>query len=122
MNHVKSPKQKADLLYKFLLRYGNTPVFDIELLCGKELGNMTKEEINLEERCYRDFLLYISDTIRGIEYDDKLMESIERILSSHMDDMLVSFFFRTNIPNFPQRKLVDPNGLFRDVCSPIYSS
>ena len=115
---MRPPNQKADIFYKFLMRYGEIPVFDFELLCGKDIRNMTREEINLEKRCYS--VLDISDAVRGLEYDDKLIESIEIILTSHMDDMLVSFFFRTNIPNFPQRKMVDPNGLFRDVCSPIY--
>jgi len=111
-----------NILLKFLLRYGEVPIYDIELLCGKALKEMSDEEIEIEMRRRNNFLLNISDSVIGIENDDNLIESARLILEEDMDDMLVSFFFRMNVKNFPENKNVDPGGLLKDLKSPIYST
>jgi hypothetical protein len=68
---------------------------------------------------YKEFFLSISDAVKELGDDNKFIESVERILLANTDNILVSFFIRTNIPNFPFNKKVDSDGLLKTVYKEI---
>ena len=75
----RSSQRKSCLFYKFLEVYGLLSVYDVEILCGKDIRKMSQEEVSEETTRYKELFLTVADAVKELGDDDKFIESIQLV-------------------------------------------